>query len=164
MTLYQRSRFRQEGAIEKRIFDTSLQVRKLLQPTPGATSGKGIKLPKLEVPTFDGNILNWQSFWEMFCVSIHNRPELSDSEKLIYLQTAVKDGQAKRSIEGLSRSGAHYSEAIESLRSQYDRPRLIHQTHVKRVVDAAPLKDGTGKELIVRHGATTSSRLEGYGL
>ena len=24
----------------------------------------GVKLPKIDVPKFDGNMLNWQSFWE----------------------------------------------------------------------------------------------------
>ena len=127
----------------------SLEIKRLLQPQgrldPADT--KGIKLPKLEVPTFDGNILNWKSFWEQFCVSVHNRPSLSDSEKLVYLRSALKDGAAKRTIEGLSRSGEYYAEAIECLESRYDRPRLIHQTHVRMILEATPLKDGTGKEV-----------------
>ena len=38
-------------------------------------------------------------------------------------------------------------EAIDCLKSRYNHPRLIHQTHVKMILDATPLKDGTGKEL-----------------
>ena len=146
------------AALEKRFFDCSLQIKELLrphalahEPTPAPTStpsdSKGVKLPKLDVPTFDGNILNWKCFWEQFCISVHNRPSLSDSEKLVYLQHALKDGSAKRVIEGLSRSGEHYTEAIECLTLRYDRPRLIHQTHVKMILEAPPLKEGTGKEL-----------------
>lgn len=56
-------------------------------------------------------------------------------------------GSAKQAIEGLSRSGDCYEEAIECLKARYDRPRLIHQTHVKMIVDAPPLKDGSGREL-----------------
>ena len=138
-----------QAEIEKHIFDASLEIKRLLQPQAhlDPVDTKGIKLPKLEVPTFDGNILNWKSFWEQFCVSIHNRPSLSNSEKLVYLQSALREGSAKRTIEGLSRSGEYYSEAIECLQSRYDRPRLIHQTHVKMILEAIPLKDGTGKEL-----------------
>ena len=135
--------------MEKHIFDSSLKIKRLLQPQAHAGMGdsKGIKLPKLEVPTFDGNILNWKSFWEQFCVSVHDRTNLSDSEKLVYHQSALKEGSAKRTIEGLSRSGEHYAEAIESLQLRYDRPRLIHQTHVKMILEATPLKDGNGREL-----------------
>lgn len=65
----------------------------------------------------------------------------------MYLQQALKAGTAKHAIEGLSRTGDCYSEAIECLQECYDCPRLIHQAHVKMVIDAAPIKDGTGKEI-----------------
>ena len=101
-----------------------------------------MKLPKL-----DGNILHWRSFWEQFCVSVHDRPNLSDPEKLVYLQQSLRNGSAKSAIEGLSRSGEYYAEAVKCLKSRYDRPRLIHQTHVRVILEAPPLKDGSGKEL-----------------
>ena len=50
-------------------------------------------------------------------------------------------------IEGLSRSGECYNEAIDSLRARYDHPRLIHQTHVKKIMEATALKDSSGREL-----------------
>ena len=121
----------------------------MLEPTPAPThsDSKGVKLPKLDVPTFDGNILNWKCFWEQFSISVHDRSSLSNSEKLVYLQHALKDVSAKHVIEGLSRSGEHYTEAVKCLTSRYDRPRLIHQTHVKMILEAPSLKKGTGKEL-----------------
>ena len=140
-----------QAAVEKAIFDCSLNIKKLLHarvPTSSPSSDtKGVKLPKLDVPTFNGDILGWKSFWEQFCISVHDRSTLSDSEKLVYLRHALKDGTAKRAIEGLSRSGEHYAEAIDSLKSRYDRPRLIHQTHVRIILETPSLKDGSGKEL-----------------
>lgn len=65
----------------------------------------------------------------------------------MYIQHALKDGTATRVIEGLSRSGEHYTKAIESLKSQYDRPCVIHQTHVRMIIEAPSLKYGSGKEL-----------------
>lgn len=138
------------GTLEKSIFDCSLSLKKLLKSsvTEAPTSvSKGVKLPKLDVPTFNGDILNWKSFWEQFCVSVHDRTTLSTSEKLVYLQHALKDGSAKHTIEGLSRSGEYYAEAVDCLKSRYDRPRLIHQTHVRLILEAPALKEGTGKEL-----------------
>ena len=112
---------------------------------------KGVKLPKLDVPKFDGNILNWRSFWEQFCVAVHDRTYLSDSEKLVYLQQSLKGGSAKSAIEGLSRSGEYYAEAIECLQARYNRPRLIHQTHVRMILEAPQLVEGSGKELRKLH-------------
>ena len=57
--------------LEKLIFDCSLHLKKLLKNCvvePSASDSKGVKLPKLDVPTFNGDILNWKSFWEQFCV------------------------------------------------------------------------------------------------
>ena len=117
--------------VEKGVFDCSLQIKKLLRThatpssTPSSTpDSSGVKLPKLDVPTFDGNLLNWKTFWEQFTVSVHVRSNLTDAEKLAYLRHALKDGSAKSVVEGLSRSGDHYDEAITCLKTRYDRPHI----------------------------------------
>ena len=142
------------SAIEKDIFYCSLQIKELLHssmPTSTARVDKGVKLPKINVPTCDGNILNWKIFWEQFHVSVHARTGVSDSEKLIYLQHALKDGKARSVIEGLSRSGERYTEGVESLKSRYDWPCLIHQARVRMILEAPSLKDGSGRELCQFH-------------
>lgn len=54
--------------LEELQFNCSHKVKKLLSScTPDTASapvadGKGVKLPKLDVPTFDGDILNWKQF------------------------------------------------------------------------------------------------------
>ena len=65
----------------------------------------------------------------------------------VYLQQAVKNGSAKPVIEGLSRTGENYKEAIDCLKSRFNRPRLLHRAHVRKIVEAPSLKDGSGKEL-----------------
>ena len=146
-----------EAALNKTLFDLGLQIKRLLaeitigKPTTGVVSG--VKLPKIDVPTFDGNILNWGIFWEQFRATVHSRDRLSDADKLAYLQHALKDGTAKYAIVGLAQSAGSYNEAIECLQKRYDRPRLIHQAHVRAIIDAVPLKDGHGQELRRLHDA-----------
>jgi hypothetical protein len=142
--------------MEAAIFESFHTLRRLLRnlksipsdaETVTVTTGTGVRLPKLAVPTFDGNILYWRQFWEQFRVSVHDRTNLSEAEKLVYLQHALKDGAAKSIIEGLSQSGEQYLEAVKCLTDRFDRPRVIHQTHVKMIIDAPPVRDGNGKEL-----------------
>lgn len=151
--------FVHHSKLETALFDCSHKMKKLIssQPESAATgaSGTGVKLPKIDVPTFDGNLLHWRQFWEQFSISVHNRKNLTNSEKLVYLQHSLKGGSAKNMIEGLSQSGEHYLEAIECLKSRYDRPRLIHQTHVRLILEVPPLKEGTGKELRHLHDIVT---------
>ena len=105
--------FELQDSLESQVFDCSVTIKKLLSSASGVSeastppsNSKGVKLPKLDIPTFDGNILNWRSFWEQFSISVHDRAHLSDSEKLVYL---LKGGSAKVAIEGLSRSGEYYA-------------------------------------------------------
>ena len=46
----------------------------------------------MSVPTFNSNILNWNTFWQQFDVGIHSKAQLKDAEKLAYLRDALKDG------------------------------------------------------------------------
>ena len=53
-------------------------------------------LPKLEVPTFNGDLLKWKLFWDQFSISIHNRTDLTtNAEKIVYLQNTLNDHTAK---------------------------------------------------------------------
>ena len=63
----------QESRLSQVIFDTCLQIRQLLQTPPPVMYKEGIKLPKIDVPRFDKDIMNWNSFWEQYEVSIHSR-------------------------------------------------------------------------------------------
>ena len=91
---------------DRDLFEISANVKKLLYqiipiPMPvtpssmsvatDSDSGRrpGVKLPKMEVPTFNGDRLQWQTFWEQFDVTIHSRTEISDTEKLAYLRHAL---------------------------------------------------------------------------
>ena len=140
------------SCLEKLLFDTSHKVKKSLATistgfSSSATDSTGVKLPKLDVPTFDSNIIHWKQFWEKFTVSVHSRSSLSNAEKIVYLKHAIKDGSEGNAIEGLSHSGDNYDEAVECLKARYDRPRLIHRTHVQMILDAPALKEGSGKKL-----------------
>ena len=146
--------FELQDELESQVFNCCVGIKKLLSSASSSSEAssaspdtQGVKLPKLDVPTFDGDILHWRSFWEQFRISVHDRTHLSDAEKLVYLQQSLKGASAKGAIEGLSRSGDCYPEAIRCLQARYDRPRLIHQTHVRLILEAPSLKEGTGKEL-----------------
>ena len=78
------------AALTQMRLECSLKLRRLLMsfpPAPAPVSVKdssGVKLPKISVPTFDGNLLHWRSFWEQFSVSVHDRDSLSNTEKMYF--------------------------------------------------------------------------------
>ena len=113
-----------QARVDKAAFDCQLVIRKRLRTLtattakstePKASETIATKLPKLELPTFHGDILRWKNFWEQFCVSVHDRSTIPKEEKLMYLQNTIKDKTAKSLIAGLTRSSEHYDEAIKCL-------------------------------------------------
>ena len=98
------------------MFDCELTLKRLssLHPTHAKSApanGKGVRLPNLDAPTFDGRLVNWRSFWNQFNVAIHGRFSLSKAEKLAYLRNCLKDGPAMGVFRNLGTSTMKPSKA-----------------------------------------------------
>ena len=78
--------------------------------------------------------------------------DLTKPQKRAYLRQALKHGSARNMIESLSRTGERYDEAIECLENRYNKPRLIHQAHVKEIIEVPNLRDNSAKEIRQLHG------------
>ena len=63
----------------------------------------GIRLPKMELKTFDGNV-RWHEFWESFEHGVHNNASLPDHQKLQYLKNCLR-GAAFVTISDLDMNG-----------------------------------------------------------
>ena len=64
------------------------------------TASADIKLPKLNLPVFGGDVLQWPSFWDQFEANVDST-DLPVISKFSYLRTLL-EGEPKRAIEGLS--------------------------------------------------------------
>ena len=72
-----------------------------------------IKLPKLNLPSFDGNILNWQELWDIFKPTIHEQ-DLTNVMKFSYLKGVLR-GAAATAVSGISGINENYYKASKSL-------------------------------------------------
>ena len=107
----------------------------------------GVKLLKVSAPTFDGKVLNRRSFWKQFNDTIHSKTGFNDMERLMYLRDALKDGPGRFVIQGLTWTSESYKEAIKCVKEHYNRPWLVHEEHVRSIVDAVPVKNSSNKEI-----------------
>ena len=71
------------------------------QATSGSAECKGshLKLPKLELPKFDGDVFKFQNFWDLFEAAVHDNDNVPDVQKFTYLRSALV-GVAYHTIEG----------------------------------------------------------------
>ena len=60
------------------------------QPAAQQNGQSNVRLPKLELPKFSGDVLKYFAFWQQFADSIDSRENLSDVSKYNYLQSCLK--------------------------------------------------------------------------
>ncbi|XP_063442050.1 uncharacterized protein LOC134722364 [Mytilus trossulus] len=72
------------------------------------------KLPKLNLPTFGGNLLEWSAFWDSYNNSVHENPSLSDVQRFNYLKSQLY-GEASQCISGMQMTNTNYIQAIQIL-------------------------------------------------
>ena len=84
-----------------------------------------MKLPKLTLQPFDGDLTTWTLFWDSFKAAVHNNDGLSQVDKFNYLKGLLQR-TALESISGLSLTGANYREAVLILSKQFgNKPQII---------------------------------------
>ncbi|XP_062541522.1 uncharacterized protein LOC134209551 [Armigeres subalbatus] len=104
-----------------------------------------LKLPRMNLPVFSGNYLEWQSFIDLFRSMVDQNPSLRDSQKLYFLKTNLS-GEAASLISHLKIEDANYAPARGKLKSRYDKPLEIAHKHIERFLNqpsmTSPSADG----------------------
>ena len=103
-------------------------VERTTQLNPAPTSTR-VRLPKLELKRFDGELTTWIPFWSSFESVMHNSTELSPVDKFNYL-ISLLDGPAAAAIAGLTLSSPNYSEAVTILKRRFGNKQLIVTRHM----------------------------------
>ena len=96
------------------------------QQVAGGLSNGGLQvsLPKLQLQTFDGNLQQWQEFWEIFDAAVHQQQGLPPVAKFSYLKSILK-GTAAMAISGVSVNNDNYDVALRLLKERFGRPEKI---------------------------------------
>ena len=92
-------------------------------------SHTSVKLPRLHLRSFAGNLTQWTSFWESFQSAVHDNDELTDTEKFNYLNSLV-ERSAKEAISGFSLTAGNYHEAIKTLQKRFGSRQHIVDKHL----------------------------------
>ena len=92
------------------------------------------KLPKLNLPTFDGNILEWLPFWDSFTSAVHENPSLSEVQKFNYLKSQLY-GEARESLAGLQITGTNYGQAVSILHERFGQQYKIVNAYMQNLIN-----------------------------
>ena len=98
-----------------------------------STGTADVKLPKLSLSKFSGDVLQWQSFWDQF-TAVVDSSDIPDISKFSYLRSLL-EGEAKQSIQGLSLTSQHYQSARQILTDRFGRKERIIFTHIQTLLN-----------------------------
>lgn len=105
-------------------------------PTPHTPH---IKLPDMQLPSFEGRYEDWPSFEDLFKATVGNSKSLSCAQKLQYLKACVR-GEAANLIKSFTITDLNYIEAWALLSSRYNNQSEIIYSLCKKILYQPHLK------------------------
>ena len=92
-----------------------------------------VKLPKLTLKKFNGDLTKWTPFWDSYESSIHSNSGLSDIDKFVYLNSLL-EGSASEAVAGLRITAANYNEAVSILKKRFGDSDQIVSRHMEALL------------------------------
>ena len=99
-----------------------------------------VKLPKMELKTFDGNVLKWHEFWENFGHCVHNQPLVQELQKFSYLKSCLR-GPAFVCISNFELRAENYGPAVQLLKERYGHKNVLRKAHLDSLEKLAPVSN-----------------------
>ncbi|UYV79430.1 hypothetical protein LAZ67_17002579 [Cordylochernes scorpioides] len=98
-----------------------------------------VKLPKLTMERFYGEISQWLTFWNAFDSSINKNEYLTKIDKFNYLK-AYLGGTAAQTVEGFCLSEENYDKAVELLKKRFGKRERLIDVHMNNLLALKPLR------------------------
>ena len=98
-----------------------------------------IKLPKLELKKFNGDVTKSCTFLDAYEASIHKNASIASIDKFNYLNSLLEKKTASEAIAGLSITSANYEEAISILKRRFGNKQIITNKHMEGLLNMAPV-------------------------
>ena len=122
--------------LELAVEATSAKEAPEADKTPPRHRDSAAKLPKLSIPTFRGDVLEYSNYWELFNANVHQLA-IDKVQKFSYLRTTL-EGEPATLIGNLELSADNYDSAITMLQERYGDKNRIIQEHYKKLLNLEP--------------------------
>ena len=141
---------RVEPSLEDKVVQLQTQLQQLMTDQQDRQEGSGtqglrhgsVNLPKLEIPSFNGDILRWSEFWDSFEATVENNHTLSSIEKLSYLNSKLA-GEAKQAVSGILLSNENYEVTKTLLKERFGKTQSVVNSHYTQLINMKPAVNTT---------------------
>ncbi|XP_011859229.1 PREDICTED: uncharacterized protein LOC105556738 [Vollenhovia emeryi] len=104
------------------------------------------RLPRIDLPKFDGSFERWETFRDRFKSMIINNPNLTNVDRLHYLSASVT-GSAGDAISQLTVTDANFQVAWQILSARYENIRRLVNSHLEALLSLPIVVQETAKDL-----------------
>ena len=82
------------------------------------TVERSVRLPKINMKSFNGDLTAWTPFWDSCASSLHDNPTLSDVDRFNYLNSLL-EGPTRGAVSGLTLTSANYHGPVVILKKMF---------------------------------------------
>ena len=132
------SAFQQQHELQMKQMEMNEMMQNQLS---NQVSQPSIKPPPMDGPKkFNGNKLEFLSWWDKFEVLIDKRKDLGDSQKVLYLQQYM-DEHVNMTIFGTSKITMSYTAALDKIFTKYCNKSQLELAYIQRIKEQKRPKD-----------------------
>ena len=123
------------------------QPQQQQSPAGGGGSGSvaGLRLPKLDLQKFSGDILEWRSFKDLYIASVH-QAQMTAAQKMQYLKSLLGP-EPLSAIQSIPITDANYPVALKVLLDRYDDNKLLTTSYLKNLFSQPYMKEESASAL-----------------
>lgn len=128
-------------------------VETVLLPTTNANQNaiiSNIKLPTINLPTFNGSYETWLGFSDTFKSIVHDNDTIPATQKLHYLKSCLNN-EASEIIHSLEISAENYTVAWDLLSNRYDNKKVIIESHTRALLQTPQVSKDFSLRSLVDH-------------
>ena len=121
-----------------RITLKELSVNVVSLPSSSGSVVSEMKLPKIPLPTFSGDLKDWLSYRDLYIASVHQSATLTNAQKFQYLKLSLS-GEVAQLLQNIPITDSNYTEAWEVLNQRYQNKRELVNSTLKRLFKQQPI-------------------------
>ncbi|XP_047997254.1 uncharacterized protein LOC125234877 [Leguminivora glycinivorella] len=105
-----------------------------------------VRLPVINLPTFDGTYTRWLEFKDLFESLINNNESIAPINKFHYLRNSLQ-GSASLVIRSIDFSASGYELAWNTLCERYNNKNILINNHLSAIININPIHKESFKSL-----------------
>lgn len=129
----------------RRMVDLNATVQMPADHAPQPSSFH-LRLPKIDLPKFDGDYSRWLGFRDTFKSMVHDVPDIPMVAKLQFLLQSL-EGDARKPYETVDVEAANYLTTWEALLKRYDNKRYLKKQLFRALYDLPAIRKESPQEL-----------------